>query len=119
MPWMKRATTSTDWLSATPQASEAAVKRGESGEEDVTTAKQVAESSGQQQQTAEGDQVRVDDPGEARLGEAEVGLDLGKGDVHDRRVEDDHEHARAEDHKGDPARAVGSGRRLSYISIGK
>ena len=66
-------------------------------------AEQVAEPSGQEEQAAEGDQVGVDDPGEARLREAEVGLDLGKSDVHDRRVEDDHEHPGAQDREREPA----------------
>ena len=112
MPWMKRATISTDWLSATPQASEAAVKSAEPGEEDVAAAEQVAEPPGQQQQAAEGDQVGVDDPGEARLREAEVGLDRGQGDVHDRRVEDDHQHARR---RGPRARSSASGRKWTKM----
>ena len=37
----------------------------------------------------------------ARTGE--VGADRGQRDVHDRRVEDDHQNARAEDVKGGPA----------------
>ena len=61
---------------------------------------------GEQQQAAEGDQVGVDDPGEVALGEAEAVLDRGQGDVDDRRVEDDHQHPRAEDVEGEPAAAV-------------
>ena len=56
---------------------EAAQQRGdgedaEPGEEDAAARDEVAEPAGQQQQPAEGDQVRVDDPGEAGLREAEV-----------------------------------------------
>ena len=72
MPWMKRATTSTAWLSATPAGERGGGEEGESGEEDAPAAEEVAEPAGQQQQAAEGDQVGVDDPGEARLREAEV-----------------------------------------------
>ena len=39
---------------------------------------EVAEAPGEQQQAAEGDQVRVDDPREARLREAEIGLIEGR-----------------------------------------
>ena len=54
-------------------------------EEDAALAEQVAEPAGEQQQAAEGDQVGVDDPGQARLREAEVVLDRGQGDVDDGR----------------------------------
>ena len=76
------------------------------GHEHVLTADEVAEPAGEQQQAAEGDQVAVDDPGEARLREAEVILDRRQRDVDDGHVEDDHQHARAEHVKGDPALAV-------------
>ena len=75
-------------------------------EEDAPLADQVADPPGEQQQAAEGDQVGVDDPGEVALGEAEAVLDRGQGDVHDRRVEDDHQHPPAEDVEGQPAAAV-------------
>ena len=48
------------------------VEDAEPGEEHAAAGDQVAEPAGEQQQAAERDQVRVDDPGEARLGEAEV-----------------------------------------------
>jgi hypothetical protein len=82
---------------------------GEAGQEDAAAAEQVTEAAGQQQQAAEADQVGVHNPGEVRLGEAEVVLDRRQGDVHDRRVEDDHQPAYAEDVEGDPAGAVGGG----------
>ena len=47
----------------------------EADEEDLALADQVAEATGEQQQAAESDQVGVDDPGEARLREAEIVLD--------------------------------------------
>ena len=80
-----------------------AVKTVESGEEDPPPAEEVAEATGQQEDAAEGDEVGVDDPGQARLAEAEVALDGGQGDVHDRRVEDDHEHPGAQDREREPA----------------
>ena len=47
-------------------------EHGQAGEEDLAAADQVAEPAGEQQQAAERDQVRVDDPGQAGGGEAEV-----------------------------------------------
>ncbi len=79
----------------------------QAGEEDVAAPDQVAEPPGQQQQAAERDQVGVDGPGEARVREAEVVLDVGQRDVHDGHVENDHQHARAEHVEGQPAVSVG------------
>ena len=72
------------------------MKHGEAGEEHGPAADQVAEPAGEQQQAAERDQVRVDDPREARLREVEVLLDRRQCNVHDGRVEHDHQHADAE-----------------------
>ena len=72
--------------------------------------------AGEQQQAAEGDQVGVDDPGEVALGEAEVVLDRGQRDVDDRRVEDDHQHPRAEDVEGEPAAVFGGSEFKSVTS---
>ena len=55
------------WLSARPQTSEATREDASPAEEDAAAADQVAEPAGEQQQAAEGDQVGVDDPGEARV----------------------------------------------------
>ncbi|MFI5866268.1 hypothetical protein [Streptomyces sp. NPDC051546] len=46
---------------------------------------------GEQQQTAEGERVGADHPGQVGGGDGQVGLDVRERDVHDRRVEDDHE----------------------------
>ena len=78
----------------------------EADQEDASLADQVADPSGEQQQAAERDQVGVDDPGEVVLREAQVVLDRRQGDVHDRRVEDDHQHAHAEHVEREPPRAV-------------
>ena len=66
------------------RAAEAAVNTARPIEEDPPLADEVAEPPGEQQQAAERDQVRVDDPGEVALREAEVVLDRGQRDVHDR-----------------------------------
>ena len=84
-------------------------EHAEADEEDAAPGDEIAEPPGQQQQAAERDEVGVDDPGEARLREAEVLLDRGQSNVHDRDVEDDHEHADAEHVERDPARAVVGG----------
>jgi hypothetical protein len=47
----------------------------QAGHEDALAPEQVAEAPGEEQQAAERDEVGVDDPGEARLREAEVVLD--------------------------------------------
>jgi hypothetical protein len=77
----------------------------EAEQEDAPPADQVAEPAGQQQQSAEGDQVGVDHPRERRLREAEVALDRRQRDVHDRGVEDDHQHPDAQHDEREPARA--------------
>ncbi len=117
-PWTKRAATSTVWLCASPHSSEAAVKIAEADHEDALAAEQVAEASGEQQQAAEGDQIGVDDPREARLGEAEVALDRRQRDVHDGGVEHDHQHPHAEHVEGYPAVAVGHGGQCSHAGRG-
>ena len=78
----------------------------ESDQEDRPATDQVAEPSREQEQTAKGDQVGVDDPGKARLIEAEIVLDRGQRHVHDGDVENDHQHPRAEDVERDPPGSV-------------
>ena len=73
-PCTKRAAISAPWLGATPHRSEAAVNDGEAREEDALAAGEIAEPPGEQEQAAEGDEERVDDPGEVRLAEVEVAL---------------------------------------------
>ena len=89
---------------------QAAGERGEdehrdAGEEHPLAAEQVAEPAAEQQQAAERDQVGVHDPAQAAGGEAEVGLDRGQRDGHDRAVEDDHQGRRAQDDEREPARS--------------
>ncbi len=68
----------------------------QTGGEETLASEQVTEPAGEKQQPPERNQVRVHDPGKVGLGETEVVLDRGQGDVHDRRVEDDHQHPEAE-----------------------
>ena len=82
-------------------------ERDEAGEEHALAPEQVAEAAGQEQQAAEGDEERVDDPGQVRLAEAEVVLDRRQRDVHDRDVEHDHQLREADDDQRGPAAAIG------------
>jgi hypothetical protein len=61
-------------LAASPQQ-RGAGKDAQVGQEDVPAADHVAEPPGQQQQAGERDQVGIHDPGQARLREAQPGLD--------------------------------------------
>ena len=72
-------------------------------QEDPFAADQVTDATGKQEQAAERDQVGIDDPGEARLREAEIVLDRRQGDVHDCLVEDDHQEAGAQHDERQPA----------------
>ena len=109
-PWAKRAPISIAslWASAADHRSDD--EGGEADEEDALAAEEVAEPAGEQQQAAEGDQVAVDHPGQARLAEVEVPLDRGEGDVDDRRVEHDHQLPEADDEERDPPGAVAASR---------
>ena len=115
MPCTKRAAISSDWLSARPHASEATREQADAGEEDAPAPDQVAEAPRQQQQPAEGDQVGVDDPREARRGEAQVVLDRGQRDVDDRHVEHDHQHPDAQHVQRDPAPSSAARRPASRL----
>ncbi len=65
-------------------------------------AEQVAEAAAQQQKTAEGEDVGIHHPDERRLGESEIGSYRGQRHVYDRRVENDHEVAEAENGERKP-----------------
>src|SRR6266581_8503825 len=69
-------------------------------------AEQVAEPTAEQKEAAVREQVRVHDPCERGLGEAEVLPDRGQRDVHDRYVEHDHQAAEGEDVEREPAGPV-------------
>ena len=70
---------------------------------------EIAEPPAEQQKAAEGEQIGIDDPGEGRLGEVQVLPDRRQRHVHDRRVEDDHQVAEAEDIEREPAGSVVQG----------
>src|SRR5947209_3636583 len=60
-------------------------------------------AAGEQQEAAERDDVRVDDPGEVLLREVQALADAGQCDVDDRCVEDDDELRDAQQDQGGPA----------------
>ena len=69
-------------------------RRGEdrdAGEEGAAPAEQVAGPGTEQQQAAEGQGVGVEHPGQAGVGEAQRALDVRQRDVHDGRVQHDHQ----------------------------
>ena len=78
----------------------------ESGDEDASASQQVGHSPAEQQEAAEGEHVRVHDPGKVRLREVEPLTDRREGDVDNRRVENHDELREAEQRKGDPTSAL-------------
>ena len=74
-------------------------------QEQPTVPEEIAEAATEQKEAAEGDQVRVHDPREGLLGEAEVLANRRQRDADDRHVEDDHQVAEAENQEGEPAGA--------------
>ena len=90
---------------------EAARERGgreqpDAREEQAPLTVEVAEPAAQEEEAAERQQIGVHDPGERGLGEAEIGSDRRQRDVHDRRVEDDHQRAKAENDQRVPTCAA-------------
>ena len=112
-PCTARAATSISCEVASPQASEATREEADAEQEQAPVAEEVAEPAAEEHEAAEGQHVGVDHPGERRLREAEVLADRRQRDVHDRRVEHDHQVAQAEDEECEPVLAgVGDGHRF-------
>jgi hypothetical protein len=78
----------------------------QAADEGPLAAEQITELAAQQQQGAERQRVRGDDPLPRVVGEAEVGLGAGERDVHDRRVEHDHQLRDGDDPEDQPAALV-------------
>ena len=90
------------------RASEATVKTPRPARKIPRREIEVAEPAGEQQQAAEGDQVGVDDPGEARTARSRGRSWIdGSATFTTVRVEDDHQHRRR---RARTARSSGSGR---------
>ena len=75
-------------------------------QEQPAVAEEVTKPAAEQEEAAERQEVRIHDPRERRLREAEVFPDRRERNVHDRRIEDDHQVAKAEDVEREPASAV-------------
>jgi hypothetical protein len=76
-------------------------------QEDALLPEEVSEAARQQQEASEREQVGVDDPGKRGFGEAQVGADRRQRDVHDRRVEHDHQIGQTEHVQRQPALSGG------------
>ncbi len=83
-------------------------------DEDALATEDVADAPAEQQQRAEREGIGRDHPLAIVVGEAEIGLGGGEGDVDDRHVEDDHQ-LRDPDHAEDPPAAVVLGEGLNLL----
>ena len=87
---------------------EAAADRGDREERDAdqeepAVPEEVAEPAAEQEEAAEGEQIGVYHPGQRGLGEVQVLSDRRQRDVHDRRVEHDHQRGEAQHVEREPA----------------
>ncbi len=73
-------------------------------EEDLAPPVEVGRPAAEQQETGEGQGVRIDDPLQVRIAEVQVVLYRRQRDVHDGRVEHDHELPHAHDGEDEPGR---------------
>ena len=81
-------------------------EQGDAEQEQPAMPIQIAQSSAEQQEAAERDHVCIDHPDQRGLGKAEIVTDRWQGDIHDGRVEHDHQHAGAKDIEREPALVV-------------
>src|SRR5207244_7146265 len=86
-------------------------------EEEPLPSQEVPRAPAEQQEAGEDERVRVDHPLQAGLVlEAERRLDVRQGNVHDRRVEDDHELRKADDYEYDPGIRRMAAHSAPYVS---
>jgi hypothetical protein len=79
--------------------------RGEAEQADhegPLAAEEIGQAAAEEEQRAEGERVGRDDPLAVAVGEAEVGLSRRERDVHDRRVEHDHQLSEGDGREGPP-----------------
>jgi hypothetical protein len=81
-------------------------EQAQAEDEDPAAAEQVGGAPAQQQEAAEHQRVRVHHPLEVLLREVQLGLNRRQRDVHDRRVEHDHELRGAQQDQRDPPLGV-------------
>jgi hypothetical protein len=75
----------------------------DASEEEAAPAEQVGHPPAEEQEAPEGERIAVDDPLQALGAEPERALDRRQRDVHDRRVEHDHELGKTDDDEDPPA----------------
>src|SRR6266699_2354181 len=76
----------------------------------------ISEPTAKQQEAAEGEEIGVYHPGKRGLGETKILPDRRERDVHNCRVEHDHQSAQAEDDQREPAPRASPGGRCEFIS---
>ena len=109
-PWTARAAISCPGAGGEPARQRGEREEDEAEEQDAPAAEQVGETAAEKEEATEGEDVGVDDPGQARLAEVERRADRRQRHVDDRRIEDDHELCDAEQDQGDPSLVTGRAR---------
>ena len=94
-PWKRACSDQGVLAPGEPRDERGGGEEDDADEEEPASAEEVGGAPAQQQEAAEEQRVGADDPLQVLLGEAQVGLNRRKGDVHDRDVEHDHELHRA------------------------
>ena len=90
-PWTARAASSAADEVARPPASDASVKMSKAGHEGLAPAEYVAGPAAQEQQAAEGQSVRVEDPGQAGRRQVQASRHRRQRDVDHCHVQDNHQ----------------------------
>ena len=80
-----------------------ACEQHNASDEEAPAPEQVGRAPTEHQEAAEDERVAIHDPLQVRGREVQATLDARQRDVHDRRVEHDHELRQAGDHKDQPA----------------
>ena len=106
MPWIGATAMSIARTGCEAARERSGGEQPEADQEHAAAAEDVAHPAAEQQQAAERERVAVDHPLQAFGAEAEVGLDGGQRDVHDRDVEDDHELRDGEHRQRQPLSSV-------------
>ena len=106
-PWSARATSSEAMFHASPQSSEATLKRTTPITKTQPAPVAVGQRAAGQDQRRKRDRVRVDDPLQPGQAGVELALDARQRDVDDRDVDQQHERRRADgDQRPRPAPAL-------------
>ncbi len=105
-PWKARAMNSCQPTCAAPPIGGRDGEAGQRDDQDLLAADVVGDPAAQQQQGAERQRVGGDHPLPVGVGDAQRRLRLGQGDVHDGRVEDDHQLRERDDGERQPALRV-------------